>query len=140
MDLRIFNIKNLHNPNNFCNFVLLILKIYYMSILPVKKSEKRTQNPKNLIMFGLPKVGKTTVLAELPNCLTIDLEDGTRYIEGYNVSANNYVDLYKIAKALKEEGIKVTFSVEEGVNEIVKGLPQTLYSLKRFNMTENMNL
>lgn len=43
-----------------------------MSILPTKKSEKKTNNPKNLIMFGLPKVGKTTVLAELPDCLTID--------------------------------------------------------------------
>jgi len=41
---------------------------------------------------------------------------------------------------LEEEGIKVTFSTEEGVNELVKGLPQTLYSLKRFNMTEGMNL
>lgn len=41
---------------------------------------------------------------------------------------------------LSQEGIKVTFSVEEGVNELVKGLPQSLYSLKRFNMTEGMNL
>lgn len=41
---------------------------------------------------------------------------------------------------LKEEGIKITFSVEEGTNEIVKGLPQSLYSLKRFNMYEDMNL
>ena len=41
---------------------------------------------------------------------------------------------------LSQEGIKVTFSVEEGVNEVVKGLPQSLYSLKRFNMTEGMSL
>lgn len=41
---------------------------------------------------------------------------------------------------LKEEGIKVTFSVEEGVNEIVKGLPQSLYALKRFGMYEGVNL
>lgn len=27
-----------------------------MSILPTKKSVKKTDDPKNLIMFGLPKV------------------------------------------------------------------------------------
>lgn len=41
---------------------------------------------------------------------------------------------------LAEEGIKITFSVEEGMNEVVKGLPQTLYAMKRFNMEENTNL
>jgi hypothetical protein len=65
-------------------------------------------------------VGKTTVLAELPNCLTIDLEDGTRYIEGYNVSANNYVDLYKIAKALKEEEHNYKFIAIDTVTALEK--------------------
>lgn len=74
-----------------------------MSLLPTKKSEIRSQDPKNLIMFSTPKAGKTTALAELPNCLIVDMENGTQYISGYTVSANNYVDLYKIAKALKEE-------------------------------------
>lgn len=27
-----------------------------MALLPTKKSEKKTDNPKNLILFGLPKV------------------------------------------------------------------------------------
>lgn len=43
-----------------------------MSLLPTQKTVKKTNNPKNLIIFGLPKVGKTTALAELPNCLIID--------------------------------------------------------------------
>ena len=43
-----------------------------MSILPTVKTEIKSQDPKNLILFGLPKVGKTTALAELPNCLIVD--------------------------------------------------------------------
>ena len=74
-----------------------------MGLLPTKKSVKKTDNPKNLIIFGLPKVGKTTALSQLPNCLIIDCESGAEYVEGYVVKANTYIDLYKIAKALKEE-------------------------------------
>lgn len=74
-----------------------------MGFLPTTKTVKKTDNPKNLIMFGLPKVGKTTALAQLPDCLIVDLENGTDYIEGYTVKANSIQDLNKIAKALKDE-------------------------------------
>ena len=39
---------------------------------------------------------------------------------------------------LRENGIKVTVTIEEGMNEIVKGLPQSLYSLKRYNVDETV--
>ena len=91
-----------------------------MSLLPTQKTVKKTNNPKNLIIFGLPKVGKTTALAELPNCLIIDLEQGTRYTEGYVVQANNYVDLYNIAKALKEEDHNYKFIALDTVTALEK--------------------
>jgi len=74
-----------------------------MGLLPTTKTEAKIQDPRNLIIFGLPKVGKTTSLAQLPNNLIIDLESGTDFIEGYVVKASNFVDLYKIAAALKTE-------------------------------------
>ena len=58
-------------------------------------------NPKNLIIFGLPKVGKTTILSKLPKCLIIDLEDGTDYVESFSIKANNYKELFQIAQELK---------------------------------------
>lgn len=39
---------------------------------------------------------------------------------------------------LRELDNKVTVTVDEGINEIVKGLPQSLYSMKRINVTENI--
>ena len=39
---------------------------------------------------------------------------------------------------LKENGIKATVTIEEGINEIIKGLPQSLIGLKRFNMDESI--
>lgn len=74
-----------------------------MSLLPTKKTEVKSQDPKNLIIFSNPKAGKTTALSYLPDCLIIDLERGTSYTSGYVAQAENYVDLYKIAKALREE-------------------------------------
>lgn len=73
-----------------------------MGLLPTIKSVKKTDDPRNLILFGLPKVGKTTALSKLPDCLIIDLESGTDYVSGYITKANNYVDLYKIARALNK--------------------------------------
>lgn len=72
-----------------------------------------------------------TMKGELYNNLGVDTVAMAYPTGVYNVLSN---------AVLAEEGIKVTFSVEEGTNELVKGLPQSLYSLKRFNMYEDMNL
>ena len=50
------------------------------------------------------------------------------YPQGY------YTDLSEAL--LREEGIKVTLTVNDGVAEIVKGLPQSLLGLERLNITE----
>ena len=39
---------------------------------------------------------------------------------------------------LWEKGIKSTFTSDPGVNVLVKGLPQSLYALKRFNVTKGI--
>ncbi|MBO5142922.1 MAG: polysaccharide deacetylase family protein [Clostridia bacterium] len=39
---------------------------------------------------------------------------------------------------LKENNIKATVTINEGVNEILKGLPQSLYALNRYNMDETV--
>lgn len=39
---------------------------------------------------------------------------------------------------LRENGIKATVTIEEGMNEIIKGLPQSLIGLKRYNMDETV--
>ena len=39
---------------------------------------------------------------------------------------------------LKEEGIKATVTIKEATNEILIGLPQSLYALNRYNMDETI--
>lgn len=41
-------------------------------VLPTAPVKAVRQSPKNLIIFAKPKVGKTSLLAQLPNCLILD--------------------------------------------------------------------
>jgi len=49
--------------------------------LPKVKTKASRINPKTVVIFSQPKMGKTTVVAGLDNCLTIDLEAGTDFVD-----------------------------------------------------------
>jgi energy-coupling factor transporter ATP-binding protein EcfA2 len=72
--------------------------------LPTKIVKATTKSPKNMIIFSKPKVGKTTLLAQLDNCLIIDLENGTDYVDAMKVKANSVADIAKIGKAITDAG------------------------------------
>lgn len=40
---------------------------------------------------------------------------------------------------LTELGVRVTLSAENGINTVIKGLPQSLYAMKRLNMNESID-
>ena len=44
--------------------------------LPTSKVSAEKIDPRNLLIFSKPKLGKSSALAELPGALCIDLEDG----------------------------------------------------------------
>jgi hypothetical protein len=73
-------------------------------ILPTAKVVAESKSPKNLIIFSKPKVGKTTLLSELENCLILDLEDGTDYVNAMKLKARSIDDIKKIGSAIKEAG------------------------------------
>lgn len=63
-------------------------------------------SPKSLLLFGQSKVGKTTKLSELEDCLIIDTENGTDFVESMSVKVNNLKDLNDLVKALAEPGAR----------------------------------
>ena len=80
-----------------------------MIVLPTEKIPAKLSEPKVLLLYGAPKVGKTTVLADLPDCLTIDTEDGSDYVPMLKVKAKNRHELGEIAQALRKEPAKYKF-------------------------------
>ena len=68
--------------------------------MALKKVKRKaiSNNPRVMLLYGAPKVGKTTALSQLDDCLIIDTEQGAGMVEGYIEEANNREDLIKILK------------------------------------------
>jgi hypothetical protein len=73
-------------------------------VLPTKKQKPETTSPENLVIFSKPKVGKTTLFADLPDCLILDLESGSKYVEALKIGASNVDEIKAIGKAIKDAG------------------------------------
>ena len=72
--------------------------------LPTKKVKASRKSPKNMIIYGAPKIGKTSVLAELDDCLIIDLEDGSDMVDALKIKANDLSELQEIGKEIFKKG------------------------------------
>lgn len=86
--------------------------------LPLQKLPALTQDPKNLIIYGLPKVGKTTLLSQLDNCLIVDFEDGTDYVDALKVKVTNSKELTELCKAIKAAGNPYKFIALDTVTSL----------------------
>ena len=72
--------------------------------LPKKVVKASNHNPKNLIIFSKPKVGKTSLLAQLENNLIIDFEKGSDYVDALKVKVNSIAELKQVGDAILEDG------------------------------------
>ena len=75
--------------------------------LPTSKIPAISTNPQYLVLYGLPKAGKTSCLAHLENNLIIDLEGGSQFIDAMAVQARTINDLGEIAQAIRAKNTEV---------------------------------
>lgn len=88
--------------------------------LPTQVIKSKTVNPSLLTVFGQSKVGKTTMLSKLNNCLIIDTEKGTRYVDALKVNVNNSTELKEVVKALKgDEGTVYDYLALDTIDNVV---------------------
>lgn len=98
--------------------------------LPTTKLPAATQDPQNLIIYGLPKIGKTTVLSTLDDNLILDFECGSKYVSALKVEINSLKDFAEVYKALKESEHKykfITIDTVTALEEFVKPLALKMY-------------
>lgn len=98
--------------------------------LPKTKIPAETQDPKYLILFGLPKVGKTTILSTLENNLILDMENGSTYVDALKIKINSLKQLKEVCKAIKDAGNPykfITIDTVTAVEEMAKPLAISLY-------------
>ena len=75
--------------------------------LPTEIRKARNINLESLVIYGLPKSGKTTALALLPNCLIIDVEKGTGFVDGMIIEPPEEAGPVAKFKWLKELAIQI---------------------------------
>ena len=73
-------------------------------ILPKAPTKSKLINPSPLLIFGVPKIGKTTSIAALENCLVINLEDPVQTADGMVVYAPTLTAFKAVLKAIVKEG------------------------------------
>ena len=81
-----------------------------MITLPTNKVPATASDPHFLIMYGRPKAGKTSCLAQLDNNLIIDLEGGSTYMDALAVQARTVSELGEIAQAIRAKNTEVGHS------------------------------
>ena len=75
--------------------------------LPTSKVPATSTNPRFLILYGRPKAGKTSCLAQLENNLIVDLEGGSTFIDALAVQARDIGQLGEIAQAIRAKNTEV---------------------------------
>ena len=80
-------------------------------LLPTQKISASRRNPRKIILFGKPKIGKSTALANLENCLILDLEGGTDYLDALKI------DIIGESKRLNIEPIMALKQVINSIKE-----------------------
>jgi hypothetical protein len=78
-----------------------------MITLPTTVVPATSTNPQYLVLYGLPKAGKTSAVAQLENNLIIDLEGGSKFIDALAVQARTINDLGEIAQAIRAKNEEV---------------------------------
>lgn len=102
-------------------------------VLPTQKVEATSKSPNNLIIFSKPKVGKTSLLAELDGCLIIDLENGSDFVDALKLKAESVHEIKAIGEEIKKAGLPykyVAIDTVTALEEICVPFAEQLYSRK----------
>ena len=100
-------------------------------VLPTSKLPAAHTSPKNLIVFSKPKVGKTSLFAQLENALILDLENGTDYVDAMKLKASNVEEIKAIGDAIIAAGKPYKYIVIDTITALEEmAIPygETLYS------------
>jgi hypothetical protein len=87
--------------------------------LPTSRVPASRKSPRLLTLFGQSKVGKTTTLAKLDNCLIIDTEQGTDMVDAMKVNVNNLQEFMGVLKAIKSSDNQYRYIAVDTLDNIV---------------------
>lgn len=87
-------------------------------ILPTKKVRATDMSPGVLVIYGPPKIGKTSILSELPDCLTIDIEKGARFLDTMKYECNSFNEVKEVGREIIKQGRPYKYVALDTVTEL----------------------
>lgn len=94
-------------------------------VLPTSPRKAERKVPRHIIISGKPKSGKTTAVSKLKNCLIIDLENGTEFVDGIIMAppegvgpVSTFKWLRELAKKIKDAGKPYDYVVIDTLSQI----------------------
>ena len=104
-------------------------------VLPTSPIPATSVDPNFLILYGRPKSGKTSAVAQIPGNLIIDLEGGSTFIDAMAVQCRTVNELGEVAQAIRAKNNevgrnfykKITVDNATRLEEICLSYAATLY-------------
>ena len=100
--------------------------------LPTAPVEAIVRNPKNLIIYSKPKVGKTSALIGLEDACLIDTEDGSDFVTGFKVKVHSVNDIREFGEAVLAAGKPYKYLIIDSITKLEEmciPYAEQLYSL-----------
>lgn len=85
------------------------------SVLPTGRTAPTRVDPRIILFYGPPKIGKTTLMAQLADNLILDLERGTELIEAYKLPISSIAG----GTEFKEDGSVASTSLNTFYEQVV---------------------
>ena len=98
--------------------------------LPTKKVLASRANPKRLVIYSKPKAGKTSALALLDNCLLLDFEKGSDYVDAIKLKIDSLQTLKEVGAEIVKAGKPYKYIAVDTVTaleELCLGYAKALY-------------
>jgi hypothetical protein len=98
--------------------------------LPFKYREATSQNPRLLLIYGPPKIGKTPSMLKLEGNFLLDLEKRAHFFDGHYEEINDLIHLDKVIKTIIEAGKPykyLTVDTTTKLNEWTDDYAKTMY-------------
>ena len=81
-----------------------------MSLIPTETTKPRTEFSEFLtLLYGAPKVGKSTFCSQLEKPLFLDTENGLKSLETYRIGIGDWETFMQVCADLKAEGSKLPY-------------------------------
>ena len=86
--------------------------------LPTVPTPATHLSPKALIIYGPPKVGKTSISAVLPESLLVDIEDGSDYVTATKLKLSNIFEFTALEDAIKKANKPYKYGILDSLDKL----------------------